>query len=464
VSRRRLLQQEQGFGMVLVVLIGAMVTLLSIIMIEQVRGESDRSVHQVYGGTSYQAAEAGIDDYVAKLVDDRLYYLHYVHPGEATRQGSTTVAAGAAWTGEQAWTYPNGKDTWREVPTGCVSSDPLCYEYNLRVYPPDATSQYVRIVAAGRKMGASRDTRVIEVWIRPSSLADYYRVVDGDVNWGTGAITNGKIYANGNIDHDGIATGDIFSYSQITGSVTLQNGAQRYDIDSNPNVQSKIPNQIDFTSFLASFTDIERASQLSGGIYRNDASVAAWRFTFNAGGTVTVERCNQSGGNDVADVLPSCSSSGLGGGTFPVPANGAIYAVQDAIVQGNVKGRVTVASNDDIIVGNNIAFVTSGQDVLGLVAKNYVWIARYVPDPFTWSAGVIAQTYTWNARSWSGTPKSLMTFRGMAATADGGGFSQMFTNRDYGYDESFQWLPPPWFPVVEDAYTVLFFRELPSAT
>ncbi len=57
-----------------------------------------------------------------------------------------------------------------------------------------------------------------------------------------------------------------------------------------------------------------------------------------------------------------------------------------------------------------------------------------------------------------------MTFRGMAATDDGGSFAGMFDVRDYGYDESFLWLPPPWFPVVEDAYTVLFFRELPSST
>ena len=58
----------------------------------------------------------------------------------------------------------------------------------------------------------------------------------------------------------------------------------------------------------------------------------------------------------------------------------------------------------------------------------------------------------------------LMTFRGMSATADGGSFAGMFATRDYGYDDSFLWLPPPWFPVVEDAYTVLFFRELPSGT
>jgi hypothetical protein len=125
---------------------------------------------------------------------------------------------------------------------------------------------------------------------------------------------------------------------------------------------------------------------------------------------------------------------------------------------------VTVASNDDIVVADNIHFVTAGEDVLGLVAKNNVYIAKYTPDPLTWSAGVIAQTGTWQARDWSGTKKSLMTFRGMAATDDGGSFAGMFTNRDYGYDENFVWLPPPWFPVVEDAYTVLFFRELPSST
>lgn len=460
---RNRLAQEQGIGMVLVVLIGAMLTLMSVILIDQVRGESDRSVHQVYGGTSFQAAEAGVDDYVSKLVDDRLYYLHYVHPGEATRQGSTTVAAGGAWNGEQAWAYPNGKDAWRRVPVGCAASDPQCYEYNLRVYPPAANSQYVRIVAAGRKVGATSDLRVIETYVRPSSLADYYRVVNGDVGWGTGATTNGKIYANGNITHDGIATADIFAEADITGSVVLQNGAQRYDDDTNPDIRSKIPNPIDFTSFLTSFTDIERASQL-GGVYLNDAGNDAWRLTFNAVGTVTVEACDAAGGSTaddvVADVLPTCTTYS----TPSVPANGAIYAVQDVIVQGTVKGRVTVASNDDIIVGDDISKVTVGQDVLGLVAKNDVYVAKYTPDPLTWDAGVIAQTGTWKARDWSGTNKSLMTFRGMAATDDGGSFSGMFDVRDYGYDDSFQWLPPPWFPVVEDAYTVLLFRELPSGT
>ena len=454
--------------MILVVVVVATLTLLSIILIDQVRSESTRSVHQVYGGTSFQAAEAGIDDYVSKLVDDRLYYLHYVHPGEATRQsGATTVAAGGAWSGVQSWSYPNGKDAWRTVPDGCVASDPQCYEYNLRVYPPDATSKYVRIVGAGRKMGATTDVRVIETYIRPSSLADYYRVVDGDVSWGTGATTNGKIYANGNIDHDGIATADIFAEQQITGSVSMQNGAQRYDIDTNPNIRAKIKNPIDFTSFLTSFTDIERASQLAGGInLPYNASKAAYRLSFKANGTIDIETCIRSGlerrrrrRSRLHRLRPRTARSAE---RRDLRLPGRDRAGRPTA--GGVKGRFTVASNDDIIVADNIHFVTSGQDVLGLVAKNNVYIAKYTPDPLTWSAGVIAQTGTWEARDWSAPLKSLMTFRGMSATADGGSFAGMFATRDYGYDESFLWLPPPWFPVVEDAYTVLFFRELPSGT
>lgn len=224
--RNRLVREESGIAMVLVVLTAAMITLLSIFLIDQVRNESNRSVHQVYGGTSFQAAEGGIDDYVSKLVDDRMYYLHYVHTGEATRMssGGTQVAAGGAWSYGQTWTYPNGKDTWRRIPTGCLTTDPLCYEYDLRVYSPDATSKYVRIVAAGRKAGSTTDLHVIETYIRPSSLADYYRVVDGDVSWGAGATTNGKIYANGNVDHDGTATANIYAEGQITGSVSMTNG------------------------------------------------------------------------------------------------------------------------------------------------------------------------------------------------------------------------------------------------
>jgi len=147
-----------------------------------------------------------------------------------------------------------------------------------------------------------------------------------------------------------------------------------------------------------------------------------------------------------------------------VPANGAIYSAQTAIVSGVVDGRVTVASNDNIVVADNITYETIGDDVLGLVAKNYVYVAWYVPSTFTWMSSVLAQTGTW--QSYPGccsTKKTLMTFTGSSATDDGGAFSGMFTTRNYGYEPALQYLPPPWFPTVEEAYTVQFFRELPPS-
>jgi hypothetical protein len=52
-----------------------------------------------------------------------------------------------------------------------------------------------------------------------------------------------------------------------------------------------------------------------------------------------------------------------------------------------------------------------------------------------------------------------MTFTGSSATAKGGSFSE-YDNRIYGYDPNLQFLSSPWFPAVDDTYTVTFFREV----
>jgi hypothetical protein len=38
----------------------------------------------------------------------------------------------------------------------------------------------------------------------------------------------------------------------------------------------------------------------------------------------------------------------------------------------------------------------------------------------------------------------------------------MFDTRIYNYDPTPQSLQPPWFPTVDDAYTIVLFRELPA--
>ena len=133
-ARLEAMREERGVVLVLVVFVMAMLSLMAVALIDTVKGEVKRSGQAVTSQAAFQAAEAGIADYVAKMVDDRLYYAHQVHLGEATRRdaGGSTAGAGTAWAYSLDWTYPNGFDNWRQLSNG--------YEYSLQVTPPEAGS------------------------------------------------------------------------------------------------------------------------------------------------------------------------------------------------------------------------------------------------------------------------------------------------------------------------------------
>ncbi|HXY17158.1 MAG TPA: PilX N-terminal domain-containing pilus assembly protein [Gaiellaceae bacterium] len=463
VRSRLALGQEDGIALVLVVLLIALLSVLSVTLIGTVQEEEGNSATAVKRQSAFGAAEAGLDDYISKLVDDHLYYVHYVAKGEATRlaPGGSNVSTSpntssstnpTAWTYGLTWTYPNGKDQWRSLSNG--------YEYDLEITPPSASQTAVGIVSTGRPAGDAnvQDWRVLQVLIKPSSITDYYRIVNGDVGWGNGANLYGKVYSAGNISFSGTvnAYANIYAEGSISGSVTLNNGAQKYDSTT---IRSQIKNPINFSDFLTSMSDISRASQLAG-IYLNNSSYDAWKLVFSSAGTLTVQGCTKSGGNPVSQTAPSCGTAT----TYNVPSNGAIYSQQDVIVSGSVKGRVTVASNSNVVVGGNIAPVTPGTDVLGLDATVNLITAGYVPNPFTWQAAVLAQTGTWENDPNSSCQASggcTMNFTGMSATSDGGSFSGFFATRNYNYDSTLQYLQPPWFPSVGTPYTITLFRELP---
>jgi hypothetical protein len=151
------------------------------------------------------------------------------------------------------------------------------------------------------------------------------------------------------------------------------------------------------------------------------------------------------------------------GSPFAVPQNGAIYTEHTAIVSGQVNGRVTVGSGDDIVVSNAVGPAVAGDDVLGLAAYNDLWVAEWAPDNLTWTAAVLVQNNTWNAAGGGGSHGfgSVMNFYGSSATKTGGGFTA-YDTRNYNYDPTLMYLPPPWFPSVGDTYTVQLFRELPG--
>ena len=77
----RLLAREDGIAMATVVSMIVLMTVLSVALLDQVTAESNRASNAVKSDGVFQAAEAGINDYVAKLLDDSQYFDHFVANG-----------------------------------------------------------------------------------------------------------------------------------------------------------------------------------------------------------------------------------------------------------------------------------------------------------------------------------------------------------------------------------------------
>jgi hypothetical protein len=472
------LRNEEGIAMLTVLAITVLLTVLAVVFLDVMNGEAARSKTAVTHETAYQAAEAGIDEYISKLVDDRLYYVHFVHPGESTRRSTASArTVGPSQTWQQSdggsWTYPNGKDTWY----GSVKLG-NAFEYNLEIVPPSSAQPLIRILSTARPVGDTdaRNWRELEVLVRPSSLSDFQMFAAADISYGSSATTYGKIYAgidnNGvkhSVNHDGVAYGDIYAENKITGNATMMNGALKYSAFTTPSVTKPIPTPIRFSSFLASLVDIRGAAG-AGGVILDTPTVDAWWLTFQANGQIQIQSCTKNAGKPIGDAKPTCTLQP----PQNVPNNGAIYVGQPVIVSGIVNGRVTIGGASDIYVGGNLTYQTDGDDVLGLVASRNLIVAQWVPTVLTWRAATIAQSGTWrsygydpvtntNEQDYVGNFKlTSATFTGSTAVYAGASMS-LFNSRVYQYDQTLLYLPPPWFPTVQDAYTIVLEREVAAS-
>ena len=179
--------------MILMVLVAALLGVLSLTLLDTVQSESGRSGRAVARDAAFQAAEAGIQAYESKLVDDNTFYSHYMAKGESTRRSTSgTVVAGStttnvAWSAGTTWTYPNGFDKWVSLGNG--------FEYSLQITPPSAGSSSIDIVGVGRPTGSTSSNRKIETLVRPAGVTDFQMLANADINYGTAATTKGKIYA-----------------------------------------------------------------------------------------------------------------------------------------------------------------------------------------------------------------------------------------------------------------------------
>lgn len=476
---------DEGGALLLVVMISFVIAILGATMVTRATQETRLSGFELERQGAIQAAEAGVNDYVAKMTEDHLYFKHYVHPAETSRKNSSTNAVvnanttAVTWPGDP-WTYPTPHNRWKALTNG--------YEFNLQITSPSAADPRTTILASGRKTGSARTTRSIEVVIRGSSVADFQMFAASDVNVGSGADTYGRYYAGvdaggtkHSISYDGNAYADVIAENVVTtptGTLAshLANATARM-IDKNTAnnlLRTVIGAPPQFGSFSTAFAEVKRAAQSTTGggpFLLDDSTQDGWFLNFKPAGTIDVYKCKKKptfllyDGNKDGSQRPVCT---LFVANKPVPAIGAIWVQQSVIVAGTVKGRVTVATQGDVVIGDPVSATTvtnfgdllyaGTDDVIGLMAYTDVVMPTWSPPDLEVHAALLAQT---GRRYGRGPNDSRVQFTHYGATASSLTPSMsMFTNRDYNYDPNLLFIQPPFFPVLEKAYTVLRYREV----
>lgn len=373
--------------MATVICMMGLMTLLAITLIDQVTAESNRAASAVNSDAVYQAAEAGINDYIAKLTEDSQYYDHCVAKGESTRQRtdtlvnvphSTTTASclpngESFWNAGVRWTYPLHKDRWFAGTGNSYGNSTALrgYAYNLEVTPPAATlppagTNYLTIVSTGCKVvdmnaatlqcDANYPKRTVEVRVRPTTPADFQYIVPAMDSNDPCYASNiyGTMYSPGNLYTCGAHVwGNLEAELYVNGSNTLMGSARIYD-KNHPDIRKVVKNPFTIADFGVSPSSIKRLAGTNVPTTDfEDANAAAWRINFSSNGNVQAWKCvYQTGAPDPASSQPFC------GGDLTlssaIPANTNITTVNVSGSNAEFPDPPTGTYNIYIGTGSNV--------------------------------------------------------------------------------------------------------------
>ena len=131
------------------------------------------------------------------------------------------------------------------------------------------------------------------------------------------------------------------------------------------------------------------------------------------------------------------------------------------------KGRVTVASPGDIIYAGNLTYVATARDVIGLEAQGTIYVAQYAMSGSTlnlWAAELALNGPFEADPLYNNGASGTMNFTGSTAVYGGASGAVIFTNlfsvRNYNYDNNLKFLQPPYWPTLGNAFTILVQREV----
>jgi cytoskeletal protein CcmA (bactofilin family) len=430
ISKRVFGKIKNEFGFAVPLALAVLVLLSTLGFSVYFLAESDLSLsqHEEYQTKALHIAEAGINDYIWHMNKDENYYKNYTHEAE----------------GKDAY----GNDKYVNYQGG---------QYHLDVTPTSETAPGVILEATGRIQTADGNYvyRKVKAQIRKRSFVNYLYLSDYETVEGTGSkiwfITgdtiHGPLHSNDTINING---NPVFE-AKVTTSKTLYKKS-----GSNPDFQQGYKEHVTPLDFPPTNTELKLTSQVGGYYYYGETTIV-----LNSAGTVTITNNDTSG-----------QTKGPTGTVF-LPSNGVIYVDGvvgtkgnknngDVYIQGTLSGRLTVAAANNIYIKGDLIYQDSANDMLGLVAQNYVYILHYnlsgqdvAPINPEINAAIFALNHSFTYEKYSqGSVKGTLTvrgsitqrFRGPVGTFNPGTGSPVSGySKNYWYDQRMLYTEPPYF-------------------
>ncbi len=447
MSVKRLRNNEGGFTMISVMLGMTLVVAVSFVAVAAVTGDIHQSRNDLDHRRAFEAARAGVNDYVYHLHKDTDYWTHCANvsePSAVNQVGST--AKRRAVPGNTGGKYAiellpaAGQTQYTECSTTSPGSSML--------EPSGLLKGTFRI----RSTGFSADSKVsIIATFKPATFLDYVyftqRETSDPVTYGfpnPSAALDGAYSQCGKTIKEGRYTAPIPTTSEYCDTISFVEGDSikgpmhtndAFVICKNPTLGRGSADPVEVSSPPKGWYSTNEVPH-SGSSCTGSNSNFKGTFTANAP-VITPPPTNSelkniaglkfkgqvriclSGNTMSVGAGKSCTETVLYSG--PLPSNGVVYVENgicetiyspftatypatsgcgNAYIHGSYTGQLTLATENDIIIDGSL--VHSGEGVLGLVANNFVRIYH----PFS-SDTVSTQTAHNKCNSGSNGPTSI---------------------------------------------------------
>lgn len=425
-------KEERGFLLILTLvttfLISAFLTAFLIMVTSGLR-QANRAVEST---RAYYVADAGLANALMQV------------KAWNTLQNSLTIGATS---------YPVGPNN-------------LNGSYSVSVTSDGATPCPTYTLTSTGVFGNTTKILTLRINVISYSRWNYLSVTETHPTWGklwwvTGMWSDGATHTNGQFN--------IWGNPVYNGPVSQSASAINYGQGGLPRDNPDFQNGLTLSAPQIPFPTVDLLNSIKGGAQQGSG-------TYNLTGNTTVTLTSDG------TMKVTNSAKGWSARSMAIPPNGAFYVNNgDVTVQGTLQGKLTIATNQNVLIAGNVIYKTDQRahqldptkpestDFLGLVATSSVTVKDTAPNNLRIDAYVVALDGAFQLQNFStgGYKGDMIQFGGLMNKYCGptgvmdshGNIIDGYNQLQY-YDDRLQNTAPPWFTAAKDSSGKILFTKL----